>query len=124
MMIACREMALLRPTIVNCSALDNGEDYSNIREREIVNAVIDVGDRRLSEVERALRNLEEGSYVISDASGQPIPKARLQIVPERPRQSIRRRVRDSHSINLLRGPSCSSKLTVDVLASRQGFTGF
>jgi DnaK suppressor protein len=62
--------------------LDNGEDYSNIREREIVDGLIDVGGRRLRDVERALRKIKEGSYGVSDASGQPIPIARLEIVPE------------------------------------------
>lgn len=61
---------------------DNGEDYSNIREREIVGGLIDAGGRRLRGVERALRKIEEGSYGSSDESGRPIPKARLQIVPE------------------------------------------
>jgi DnaK suppressor protein len=62
--------------------LDNGEDYSNIREREIVEGLIDVGGKRLRDVERALRKIEEGSYGISDVSGQPIPIPRLEIVPE------------------------------------------
>lgn len=53
-----------------------------MREREIVGGLIDVGGRRLREVERALRKIEEGSYGQSDASGRPIPMARLQIVPE------------------------------------------
>ncbi len=37
---------------------------------------------RLVNVERALRKLEEGTYGISDASGEPIPKDRLDAVPE------------------------------------------
>lgn len=62
--------------------LDNGEDYANIREREIAGGLIDVGGRRLREVERALRKIEDGSYGVSDASGRSIPIARLQIMPE------------------------------------------
>jgi DnaK suppressor protein len=62
--------------------LDNGEDYSNIREREIVEGLIDVGGKRLRDIERALRKIEEGSYGVSDVSGQPIPIPRLEIVPE------------------------------------------
>jgi DnaK suppressor protein len=37
---------------------------------------------RLAIVERALKKLDEGSYGVSDVSGKPIPRARLEAVPE------------------------------------------
>jgi len=37
---------------------------------------------RLSQVERALKKIEEGSYGVSDVSGHPIPKERLDAIPE------------------------------------------
>jgi DnaK suppressor protein len=37
---------------------------------------------RLERVDRALKKIEEGSYGLSDISGQPIPRERLQTVPE------------------------------------------
>jgi RNA polymerase-binding transcription factor len=37
---------------------------------------------RLERVERALRKIEEGTYGVSDLSGNPIPKERLMAVPE------------------------------------------
>jgi DnaK suppressor protein len=37
---------------------------------------------RLAKVERALKKIEEGSYGTSDVSGHPIPKERLEEMPE------------------------------------------
>ena len=37
---------------------------------------------RLGRVDRALKKIEEGTYGISDASGEPIPRERLEAVPE------------------------------------------
>jgi len=37
---------------------------------------------RLERVERALSKIHEGTYGVSDVSGQPIPRARLEAVPE------------------------------------------
>jgi DnaK suppressor protein len=41
-----------------------------------------VNDRRIDEIERALQKIAEGTYGFSDASGDPIPKARLEATPE------------------------------------------
>jgi len=37
---------------------------------------------RLARVERALQKIDEGTYGFSDMSGQPIPDARLEAMPE------------------------------------------
>jgi DnaK suppressor protein len=37
---------------------------------------------RLARVNRALRKIDEGTYGRSDVSGQPIPRERLEAVPE------------------------------------------
>jgi DnaK suppressor protein len=37
---------------------------------------------RLARVDRALKKIEEGTYGMSDVSGQPIPRERLEAVPE------------------------------------------
>jgi DnaK suppressor protein len=37
---------------------------------------------RLAHVDRALRKIEEGTYGLSDVSGQLIPRERLEAVPE------------------------------------------
>lgn len=38
--------------------------------------------QRLERVDRALRKIEEGTYGLSDISGQPIPRERLEAIPE------------------------------------------
>jgi DnaK suppressor protein len=47
-------------------------------EGNLVNRDID----RLARVERALRKIDEGTYGFSDVSGQPIPDARLEALPD------------------------------------------
>jgi DnaK suppressor protein len=37
---------------------------------------------RLECVSRALKKIEEGTYGLSDMSGQPIPRERLEVIPE------------------------------------------
>jgi DnaK suppressor protein len=49
-------------------------------EREGNLVVRDVG--RLERVDRALKKIEDGTYGLSDKSGQPIPRERLEAVPE------------------------------------------
>jgi DnaK suppressor protein len=39
-------------------------------------------ERRLENIERALQKIDEGTYGLSDESGEPIPKGRLEAVPE------------------------------------------
>ena len=38
--------------------------------------------QRLERADRALKKIEEGTYGLSDESGKPIPKNRLEAVPE------------------------------------------
>jgi RNA polymerase-binding transcription factor len=38
--------------------------------------------RRRERIDRALQKIEEGTYGLSDLSGTPIPRARLEAVPE------------------------------------------
>lgn len=59
------------------------EDASqDMSRREIEQALHDVDERRLQAIERALEKIAEGSYGLSDRSGQPIPRARLESTPE------------------------------------------
>jgi DnaK suppressor protein len=37
---------------------------------------------RLARVERALQKIDEGTYGYSDMSGEPIPDARLEAMPD------------------------------------------
>jgi len=38
--------------------------------------------QRLVAIDRALQKIQEGTYGVSDESGEPIPKARLEAIPE------------------------------------------
>jgi DnaK suppressor protein len=48
------------------------------REGNLVAREVD----RLQRIDRALEKIRDGTYGLSDASGQPIPRARLEAVPE------------------------------------------
>jgi DnaK suppressor protein len=58
------------------------EKAQDMAQMEVEQAVQDVDVRRIARVERALQKIKDGSYGMSDLSGQPIPKARLESTPE------------------------------------------
>ncbi|WP_109124474.1 conjugal transfer protein TraR [Dyella sp. C11] len=49
---------------------------------EVRQAQHDVDELRVADIQRALEKIDEGSYGLSDESGDPIPKARLEATPE------------------------------------------
>lgn len=49
---------------------------------DIDQALHHAGERRLATLERALEKIREGTYGLSDASREPIPRVRLEAVPE------------------------------------------
>lgn len=51
-------------------------------QNEVNQALHDVNDQRIGDIERALQKIDEGTYGLSDESGEPIPKARLEVAPE------------------------------------------
>jgi DnaK suppressor protein len=61
---------------------DLGDQSMPAIEIEIDDARHAVSERRLRDVERALEKIEEGTYGISDASDEPIPRDRLESMPE------------------------------------------
>jgi RNA polymerase-binding transcription factor len=61
---------------------DPGDMSRSIFTREVDATVEEQVERRLQHVERALQKIEEGTYGLSDESGEPIPKGRLKAVPE------------------------------------------
>lgn len=61
---------------------DAGDRGGTIAQYEVTQALHDVDKRRLSDIERAIRKIEEGTYGLSDLSGIAIPKARLMATPE------------------------------------------
>src|SRR5262245_21436394 len=58
------------------------DDAQDLAEREVDDAVHRVDERLLRAVDRALEKIEEGTYGLSEVSGKPIPRARLEAVPE------------------------------------------
>ena len=58
------------------------EKAQDMAQMEVEQAVQDVDVGRIARVERALQKIKDGSYGMSDLSGQPIPKARLESTPE------------------------------------------
>lgn len=58
------------------------EAAQDMAENEIHQALHDVDNRRLHAIDRALQKIREGTYGLSDISGEPIPRARLEVTPE------------------------------------------
>lgn len=63
-------------------AEEEEDDAQDLSQQEVDQALHDVDDRRVANIERALQKIGEGSYGLSDLSGKPIPKARLETTPE------------------------------------------
>jgi len=61
---------------------DSGDMSQSLFTREVDATVERQVERRLENVERALQKIEEGTYGLSDESGEPIPRGRLDAVPE------------------------------------------
>ena len=61
---------------------DSGDMSQSLFTREMDSTVEQTVERRLQGVERALQKIEEGTYGICDDTGEPIPRGRLEAVPE------------------------------------------
>lgn len=60
---------------------DSGDESTRLNDLE-VEADEDAVDRdTLAKIERALRRIKDGTYGVSEHSGKPIPRARLEAVP-------------------------------------------
>jgi DnaK suppressor protein len=62
--------------------LDSGESSQDIFAREMDATIGEQVERRLADVGRALQKIEDGNYGICDDTGEPIPRGRLEAVPE------------------------------------------
>ena len=58
------------------------DEAQGMAQNEVNQALHDVNDQRISDIGRALQKIDEGTYGLSDESGEPIPKARLEATPE------------------------------------------
>jgi DnaK suppressor protein len=54
----------------------------DLDRKEVLQARHDVDLQRLAHIDRALKKIELGTYGLSDVSGKPIPKERLEATPE------------------------------------------
>ena len=61
---------------------DSGDMSQSLFTREVDATVEEQVERRLQHVDRALQKIEEGTYGLSDDSGEPIARGRLEAVPE------------------------------------------
>jgi DnaK suppressor protein len=64
------------------TTLDSGDLSQDMFTREMDASIGEQVERRLREVDRALQKVEEGTYGLSDDSGDTIPRGRLEAVPE------------------------------------------
>ena len=58
------------------------DEAQGMAQDEVNQALRNANDRRIQNIQRALQKIADGTYGFSDASGDPIPKARLEAVPE------------------------------------------
>ena len=61
---------------------DSGDMSREIFNREMDATIGEQVERRLEDIDRALQKVEEGTYGLSDVSGEPIPPGRLEAMPE------------------------------------------
>jgi DnaK suppressor protein len=58
------------------------DDAQKLAMLENEGNLVDRNRQRLRDIERALQKIEDGTYGLSDASGAPIPRERLEAMPE------------------------------------------
>jgi DnaK suppressor protein len=63
-------------------AHESEDDAQKLALLEIDGTAVERSIQRLVRIERALQKIEDGTYGLSDASGDPIPRARLEAMPE------------------------------------------
>ncbi len=61
---------------------DSGDMSQSLFTREMDATVGQTMEHRMQSVDRALQKVEEGTYGICDDTGEPIPKGRLEAMPE------------------------------------------
>ena len=61
---------------------DSGDMSQSLFTREMDATVEQTIEKRLRNVKRALQKIDEGTYGICDDTGEPIPRGRLEAMPE------------------------------------------
>src|SRR6267378_8259926 len=60
---------------------DSGDDATRLNDLEVEADEDEVDLVTLAQIDRALGRIEDGTYGVSELSGKPIPKERLEAVP-------------------------------------------
>jgi len=76
------ELSNLRVTMLNEVDTEPDEGDSEIFEREKTAALIAVLERRMQDIEHALRAIEKGQYGLCERCGNPIEPERLEVKPD------------------------------------------
>lgn len=71
-----------KPILGSGDAHEREDDAQNMTQSDIDGAIDAVEDQRLRRIDRALAKIDEGTYGLSVLSGDPIPKARLEAMPD------------------------------------------
>lgn len=61
---------------------DEGDDGDRFAQQDADEALLSHNENRLGDINRALEKIADGTYGISDGNGEPIPRERLEAVPE------------------------------------------
>ncbi len=76
------ELAHLREAMLGEVDIEPDEGDAELFEREKTAALINVLERRLQDIEKALRAIERGQYGICERCGKPIEPERLEVKPD------------------------------------------
>jgi DnaK suppressor protein len=74
--------ANVRTEAANSGSREYEDDAQRLAMLELEGNLVARDVARLERVNRALEKIKEGTYGLSDVSGQPIPRERLEAVPE------------------------------------------
>jgi DnaK suppressor protein len=66
----------------SAGAQEYEDDAQKLAALELDGNLIVRDEERLERVDRALKKIDEGTYGLSDLSGLPIPRERLEAIPE------------------------------------------
>lgn len=61
---------------------DTGDDGERLAQQDRDEALLAHSEGRIPAIDRALAKIADGTYGFSDGSGEEIPRARLEAVPE------------------------------------------
>jgi DnaK suppressor protein len=72
----------VRTESANSGSREYEDDAQRLSMLELEGNLVARDTSRLERVNRALEKIEEGTYGLSDVSGKPIPRERLEAIPE------------------------------------------